>query len=225
MPFKPSELFLGVVNFLGVMVPGAIFCFLLLRRLPVGTGSKWSNWMVFAAAAYVFGQLLLAVSEILNRSVDGVAGRLSAGLDAKLWEVEKEFRQWYRNAMQINPVDKKSEDRSDSAFFFHTALSYVRLNHAEAAGEVDHHMADYKLLRSLVAVFLFDVIISIGVAPRFYFLYMVEVGLAALSFLCFVRMYNWARFLAFDYALSISHLKPSAPAASTPLKKDSAHPA
>jgi hypothetical protein len=96
----------------------------------------------------------------------------------------------------------------DRGFFFHTALSYVRLNHAEAVGEVDHHMADYKLLRSLTAVFLFDVAISIGVAPRNYALYPVEVGLSALSFLCFVRMYNWARFLAFDYALSISHLKP-----------------
>jgi hypothetical protein len=37
---------------------------------------------------------------------------------------------------------------------------YVRLKNADAAGEIDPHMADDKLLRILVAVFLIDIVWS-----------------------------------------------------------------
>lgn len=207
MSFKPSDFFLGVVNFLGVLVPGAVFLFLLLRHLPAQAWLQRPNWTAFAVAAYILGCLLLAASEILNLTVDWLTKRFLPKFDTKLREVEADFRQRHHDLMCPETAGEKVEgDLNDRGFRFHTALSYVRLRNAEAAAEVDHHMADYKLLRGLVAVLLVNVAISLGIAPRNCPLLVTEAGLAALAFLCFVRMYNWTRFLAFDYALQLNKL-------------------
>ena len=207
MSFKPSDFFLGVVSFLGVLVPGAVFVFLLLSQLPPQPWVQRPNWIAFAVAAYILGCLLLAASEILNLTVDWLSKGLLPRFYTKLQEVEADFRQKHHDLMCPETAGKKVEgDLKDRGLRFHTALSYVRLRNAEAAAEVDHHMADYKLLRGLVAVLLVSVAISLGVAPRNFSLLVLESGLAALAFLCFVRMYNWARFLAFDYALQLSRL-------------------
>ena len=68
---KPSDFYLGVVNFLGVLVPGVVFLFLRGFQPTV-----WSEieppipgWLIYGGVAYLIGQLLLAATESLNRSV------------------------------------------------------------------------------------------------------------------------------------------------------------
>src|SRR5262244_752806 len=74
---KPSDFFLSIVTFLGVLFPGAVFVFLLgetLRdvfRLP-RFDQRW-NWVVAAVAAYVIGHILLTVSQLLNDAAEPVA--------------------------------------------------------------------------------------------------------------------------------------------------------
>lgn len=65
---KPSDFYLGVVSFLGVSVPDAVFLF--LRNLPQDTwsirGTSIPPWLVFGSIAYLIGQLLLAITEWFN---------------------------------------------------------------------------------------------------------------------------------------------------------------
>lgn len=206
MPFKPADFFLGVVNFIGDLVPGAILLSLLLLRL---SPCEWQcralwprvDWLIFGVAAYVAGQLLLAVSELLNDAVDLFSRLAQHDSFEKLKELENEFRTVHRNLMwpgrDKEKVGNWLERRS---FAFHTALSYVRLKNATAAAEVDHHMADYKLLRCLLVMLP----VIVWVSTHSWWLQLIELALGFVVFLAFARMYNWARYFAFDYALQLS---------------------
>ena len=205
MSFKPGDFFLGVVSFLGVLLPGTLFLLLHLSGFVVATKLGPPVWIVFAIAAYMVGHLLLAASEMLNSTADGVSSLFFRGLDERLRSRELDYRNAHRAYLSVE-ASKDEKVLEARAFVFHTALSYVRLRNAAAAAEIDHHMADYKLLRSLVLVLLLNsailLAISRGHSERSY----LEIAISALAYLCFVRMYNWARYLAFDYSVLLIRL-------------------
>jgi hypothetical protein len=180
---KPSDFFLGVVSFLGVLLPGAVFVFLRGESLrstfkPLALDQNWVVIAAAAAAAYVAGQILLALTDPLNGVADRVAKKIFGAFE------------------QPQP-SMKTADESNARF--HKAISYVRLKNAAAAGEIDHHMADYKLLRILMVVFLIDVVWSLFDRSANYPRILWEIVLALLSFVGFVRMRYWARLLALQY--------------------------
>ncbi len=207
MSFKPGDFYLGVVSFLGVLLPGAIFIFLLMTTFPGGQ-AKLHDWRVFGSAAYVCGHLLLAASEILNSTADRVAKVLWPGLSQELGFIELKWRDAHHDFICAEKAGNKGALKA-RGFSFHTALSYVRLRNPEAAAEVDHHMADYKLLRSLVLVLLLNSVIVVWIPPHSFGWAFLEILISALAYLCFVRMYNWARYLAFSYSLLLSSVQTS----------------
>src|SRR5438034_6916769 len=68
MSFKPSDFYLGIVDFLGVLVPGAVLVFMQGHRIfpALSTPSSATDWTIFLGTAFIAGQLLLALSELLN---------------------------------------------------------------------------------------------------------------------------------------------------------------
>ena len=77
MSFKPGDFFLSIVSFLGVLLPGAVFVFLRGSSVqavfePKDFEPRW-RWVVAAVAAYVAGQILLALTEPLNWLAEYVA--------------------------------------------------------------------------------------------------------------------------------------------------------
>src|SRR5215472_12109136 len=68
MNFKPADFFLGIVDFLGVLVPGAVLAYLLDDRLShiYRISPLHVHWLAFAAVSYLFGHLLLALTESFN---------------------------------------------------------------------------------------------------------------------------------------------------------------
>jgi len=144
MSFKPSDFFLSIVTFLGVLVPGGVFIFLcgpsIHALFPPQASAQY--WVAILVASYVVGQILLAATELLN----GVAGYLAWGFPTLLRKIKRDTS---------HPVQRFN------GATFHEAISFVRLRSAAAAGEIDRHMADYKLLRNLVAVFLIDAVWSL----------------------------------------------------------------
>ncbi len=129
MPFKPADFFLGVVNFIGDLVPGAVLLSLLLARLLPGDWqcrALWPrvDWLIFGVAAYIAGQLLLAISEMLNEAVDRFSMLVQHDSFEKLKELEAEFRRVHRNLIWHGHGEEKVGKWLDSrAFAFHTALS------------------------------------------------------------------------------------------------------
>ena len=188
MPFKPSDFFLTVTSFLGILVPGAVLIFMLHDRLlPVFCDQPWATrWVVITVAAYVAGQILAALTESLNLvATPRMTIFRALGKDVCRFE-------------QKLPVTLP--DGVDRGTKFHAALSLLRGSNPAAAAEIDHLMADYKLLRSLVGVFVIDWLFSFSLpghtwsSPRS----ILDGVLAVLTFLTFVRLYNWALLLAFQ---------------------------
>jgi hypothetical protein len=196
MPVKPSDVFLGVVNFLGILLPGAVFVFLLSPYLSID--SSWRDWRVFAVAAYLSGQILLAASELLNWIADQPTKWLWRELYFNLHAMESNFVK-QQMGQRSGETENNQQSPQRTGFRFHTALSQVRLHNPEAASEIDHHMADYKMLRSLVLVLL--VVAGVSLFHRKWAAGMSETVLAILVYCCFVRMYAWAQYLAFEYGV------------------------
>lgn len=150
--------------------------------------SKRISSLIFAGIAYLIGQFLLAVTEIFNEAVPyfkwGIFRHLHHDLDA--------FR---KKASERLALVENDSDQSK----FHTALSYLRLKNQAASGEVDHHMADYKLLRNLVVVLAIDSAMRAFTKPHQYRVVGIELVLVVICIVAFVRMYNWAQLLAFQY--------------------------
>jgi hypothetical protein len=96
---------------------------------------------------------------------------------------------------------------------FHAALSLLRLDAPEAAAEVDRHMANYKLLRSLTVVFSVDLGVSLALGPRSSERLSFDLIAAVLSFVAFARMFAWAQLLAFQYCRLMSSRSATKPSA------------
>ena len=101
---------------------------------------------------------------------------------------------------------------------FHGALCYLRIQNAAATAEVDHHMADYKLLRNLLAVLAID--LAGRIVPLFrgesagtqaWLILALECALIGVCFWAFVQMFNWAQLLCFQYVCLLPQ-KPNTPA-------------
>ena len=187
---KPSDFFLGVVNFLGVLVPGAIL--LLLRGWTFGIIKDGTvpQWLVFGGVAYVLGQFLLGVTEWLNWIPNHVPLPGTVHKDVVHF---RDLAAWQLGLLKDSSLQAQ----------FHVALSYLRINSAEAAAEIDHHMADYKLLRNLVAVLAIDLVARY---PQGSTEFVPWEALALLAcFIAFLRMFNWAQLLAFQYVCLIKN--------------------
>ena len=199
MSFKPSDFYLGIVDFLGVLVPGAVLALMRGYRIrpALSNPSSATEWTIFLGTAFIAGQLLLALSELLN----DLALPFDRIFFHQLREGVDELEDRAALLLKAGIVEKKGPT------VFHAALSYLRLKNGEAAAEVDRHMADYKLLRNLVAVFVTDFLASLILGPRSCARMIFDGVLAVLSFIAFARMLGWAHLLAFQYCCLIDTLK------------------
>ncbi|HEY5618642.1 MAG TPA: hypothetical protein VIK60_11920 [Vicinamibacterales bacterium] len=193
---KPADFFLGVVNFLGVLVPGAV---LLILRVPLKAwtldASPIPPWLLFGGVSYLAGQLLLAATERVNDTAEPLACLISPELRRDV----DTFRDQASGQVELMKIGSRQAK-------FHTALSYLRTQKTEAAAEVDHHMADYKLLRNLLAVLLIDLTARVTLGSPILVL-LLEAGAFMVCLLAFVRMFCWAELLAFQYVCLLTDKK------------------
>ena len=176
-----------------MLVPGAVLLF--LRVDPDGwtrAVSPLPPWLLFGGLSYLVGQLLLAATEWINACAEPVASVLFSCLRQDVCAFREEATDRIA-LMTIGSLEAR----------FHTALSYLRTKNAEAAAEVDHHMADYKLLRNLIAVLFIDLLAPSIASPHVCVL-VIEFILLMACFLAFVRMFCWAELLAFRYVCLIA---------------------
>jgi hypothetical protein len=166
MDYKPGDLFLGVIDFFGILVPGAVLLFMerqWLDRVLGGSFDHYEKWMwaAFLLGAYVLGHFLLGLGVPFNRlikfySIDQDALYKSVKSRIKVPnQIDKESRgffgpiqNWFHRFWQ-----RLADERTPH---FYRAYAFVRLKSASALSEIDRQMADYKLFRSLMLVFALD---------------------------------------------------------------------
>jgi hypothetical protein len=152
---KPSDFFLGVIDFFGILVPGIALLVLQGATLAQAAGvsvpqvNEWWDWIPGLVAGYVAGHFLLGLGVPLNR--------LAA-------IVFPEGRDRYFEAVRERVVLPAQVARTRSNVF-NAAFSFIRITSPSALAEVERQAAEYKLFRSLTLLFLIDALLTATLGP------------------------------------------------------------
>ena len=151
MGYKPGDFFVNVIDFFGVLVPGAVLLFLdgryFIRALGLDLGcSDGVRWAVFLVGSFVLGQFLL-----------GMGVRLNGLLHFYCPEREDKY---YQEVKEHVTLPANIKDRRRACFL--RVYTILRIKNSPALAEVDRQMADFKLFRSLLFVFAIDFLISLA---------------------------------------------------------------
>src|SRR5260370_550536 len=64
MDYKPGDFFIGVIDFFGILLPGAVLLFLRGQWLSQILGLNQTMWVVFFFASYVLGHFLVGAGGV-----------------------------------------------------------------------------------------------------------------------------------------------------------------
>jgi hypothetical protein len=185
MEYKPSDLFVGVIDFFGILVPGAVLVFLHgeqifgllgIHRAP---DDKIFYWTSFVIVSFLLGHFLTSLGVLLLNWVYGLA---IGSVDRYYKEAEPEISL---------PAPKHRKDA------FHRAYAFIRLNCPAGISEIDRQVAEYKLFRALTIVFLIDFGYAVAAQdPRHM---VVSAVLVLLSGHRFASLVSWTQRITFEY--------------------------
>jgi hypothetical protein len=196
MDYKPSDFFIGVIDFFGILVPGAVFLYLEGTSLAEPFGPLWPpedqvvRWIVFILGSYVFGQFLLGLGVPLNRLLGVVQPEKRDGVYHAVKEALNQ---------EVQPAIAHRKEA------FYRAYAYVRLHSPAALTEIERQTADYKLFRSLTLVFALDLLFVIlfgAPNPWRWIASAVLFGLAAERYLFLL---GWTYRITFEYYALVKH--------------------
>jgi hypothetical protein len=157
---KPSDLMLNVIEFFGVLIPGAILFFLHGGWFLSSFGYSMSKppdtkyWVLAFFVSIILGHLLLGVSEPLDKLAATLSMRLFKEKDKWPW-----YPKWpgYLKAAKASHLKLPPEVPADPKNCFYWVFSFLRIHNAVAVAELERLAADQKLFRSLTLLFLLDI--------------------------------------------------------------------
>lgn len=178
MDLKPSDIFIGVIDFFSVILPGALLTYFLsgmyygdifgdgkILREPSSEPAKWA---VFLLASYIVGNLVFMLSSFLDRTYDGFLRRrfFQNKYDLKFktarhihWKhINTDAR--LNDLRQADILSKADHDEimgdPEREIFntFKWSQHFLLFNKPEALAAVQRVEADSKFFRSLVIAFL-----------------------------------------------------------------------
>lgn len=147
MGYKPSDLFVGVIDFFAILLPGAIIVGVGLQldgRMygdagllqPVGDGAE--AWVAFLVAAYLAGHLLFLVGALLDTSLYDPLRKTFVHPDRDL------------TFLQAGRVRNRVLGAGETGInTFQFSRSALKLQAPTALTEVERYEADSKFFRSL----------------------------------------------------------------------------
>jgi hypothetical protein len=173
---KPSDFFIGVIDFFAVLLPGAALVYLFRPLIVAGIPMPWlpatptQGWVAFLVLAYIAGHLLHAIgSWVLD---DYIYGKIylprwrPPHSRAKEWITEGDSAGLRGDseaaATLLARVYLTTKANPQGTNYYDWCLADVRLNSPAGATEVDRVQADSKFFRSMVFVFLVAALISCG---------------------------------------------------------------
>ncbi len=139
---KPGDFFLGIIDFFGILVPGAFLLFLHRDALTIVTGNVDGSayWVVFFLGSYVLGHFLSSISAELNPVLK------------VCWPEKKDqFFKAIKGEVQL-PSGVEPTRRN----YYYYTYAVVRNESESAITEIDRQAAEYKLLRSLAVIFFLE---------------------------------------------------------------------
>ncbi|MCX6592249.1 MAG: hypothetical protein NTZ56_12065 [Acidobacteria bacterium] len=166
---KPSELYLGVLDFFAVILPGAIAAAILQQAwgsAVLGTvvtlpKSETAQWAAFLVTAYLLGHLIFLVGSYVDPVYDKLRKRLNATRHRDGWlrhtaipESLEKNQQAYVRATAIRNSLLAPEDQP-AVNSFQWARAVLISKNPAAAADVQRLEADSKFFRSFLVVSIF----------------------------------------------------------------------
>ncbi|MBL8701890.1 MAG: hypothetical protein JNK67_26140 [Alphaproteobacteria bacterium] len=156
MSYKPSDFFVGVGDFFGIIMPGAIATVLLaptLESLLAAMGGPRALegpglWVALAVGAYVVGHLVFMVGAFFDSAYDRL-------VRPYFWPASKDAL--FASADAEKKALLGSARNHINAYKFTKAL--LSFHHAGAAAEIARLEADSKFFRSMAALLLMATIV------------------------------------------------------------------
>lgn len=227
---KPSDFFIGVIDFFSVMLPGALLTYFLKgrfygqwfgnERLFPEPGSEAAKWVVFLLIAYILGNLIFMLSSFIDYTYDRILRRrfFQSKYDLS-FKSARQIREKYISTdtrlRELLSADKLSQaayleilSNPNRELFntFKWTQHFLLFNKPEALADVQRVEADSKFFRSLVVALLIIAIVLL--AQREFLLAGVFIVFAIL---CYYR-YGELRFKstekAYELIVTYFHQKP-----------------
>lgn len=170
---KPSDLFLGVIEFFAILLPGAAFVYLVqpwtASFVPVELRppDDTTRWIVFLVLSYIVGHVLHAFAGKLDRSIyDSLYLQCTETSHYRAVQLvkNKQFAALREDkelsaTLYARALFRAGNDASGTSIY-DWCLSFIRLQSPAAAAEVDRCQADSKFFRSLAVVMLTSVLVG-----------------------------------------------------------------
>lgn len=145
--YKPSDLFVGIVDFFAVLLPGAVLTFALqlanvnfLQKV-IGASSREVKWVMFVIASYLLGHFVFLVgAAFMDDAYDATYARRRYDENGK------------RLLNYVGRVKRRALSGNELANNFKWSRAFIRLNKPELAAEIDRLEADSKFFRSLTVL-------------------------------------------------------------------------
>lgn len=210
MNFKPSDFFINVIEFFGILIPGVLLYLLhgdLLLELGFSVDISGDlHWILFFCVSYILGQFLLGFSVWMNN----ISIKRLHGITIGYYKKVKDL-----GTLPVTKTSNKVSMERDETTYFYSAFSFLRLNNSSALQEIERQAAEYKLFRSLSLLFMLDVLF-VGADLMFnissektYSVWRLpfSVIIGFLSFRRFDFLFDWCYRLVFEYYLLLQNGK------------------
>ena len=154
---KPGDVFIGVIDFFAIVMPGVAAALLVGWRL-IEHAPEAVFWVTLLVAGFVLGHVLNGLGSFLDVLLyDPFFKPAEPGRDKKPFATGKYFRandELYRLALQLSiranasqGQDSGRETKSPPGGMFQWARTWLRLRSPEATAQLDRLEADSKLLQ------------------------------------------------------------------------------
>ena len=172
---RPGDVFIGVIDFFAILVPGVAAALLVGWKLIPRTPEAFF-WVTLLIAGFVLGHVLNGLGSFLDIFLyDPLFKPLDSGSGKKPLVAGKYFRandELYRLARQLSTPagasqgqDSGAGTKSPPGGMFQWARTWLRLHSPEATAQLDRLEADSKLFRGL-AVLVIGVLVGWPLVPH-----------------------------------------------------------
>lgn len=197
---KPGDLLFSLLEFFGILIPGAIFTFLhgddILRAVGVPLKSLLTTdqWVPIFFISILAGNLLHGLSDWFDRvAVHFLSAKTRAYLDRACETLTLPV------GIPEHPRNLFAPDVTKNLFY--AAFSYIRVKHPVAVAELERHAGDFKLFRSLTLLFLLESALALfSLSPLRFEILVVMTIFAAFRYM---QLFDWCYSLAFDLYLQV----------------------
>lgn len=180
---KPSDFFVGVVDFFAIFLPGTLLVFIglimanMIMAQPHTFDPKFvlqaiphqvSDWVVFLFASYVVGHFIFALGSL---SLDRLYDHMYSPWKRRKGDPLKDYVEYIKRNSFVDATRTTNIDDQSIIGTFMWAAAIVRLKNSVAAREIDRGEADSKFFRSftiallLLIVFVYWVVSIYPVQP------------------------------------------------------------